>query len=325
MQFKCLGVAFMMLHYGAADQTYVPSTTSAEHSQFLQHHTDKAKQGIVPELEPISDTKFFKKDYPDDARPGPYNHFGYPYPTVQDSDRYDKDYVKDENDDGGYWKAQMEYDAVRNKLAKEKEELRKALAKEHEEEQELKAAEIAEQKAEAEAVAAEKKEDKAESDHAKSEADLEALKNDIDQSADHTDGEITDLEDCKKQLAAAKAELKKLLAEKAKREAEQKEREAHERGTEQAEIDAMKKEEQLEKSLAEEEAELAAAKKQYEKEKADVKKAEDELEAAYKALKDLRHADPDGGVYEVAKGGAHQSTAIITTLLVMIIATLILN
>lgn len=302
----------------------MPSAASVEHSQFLQHHNDKAKQGIVPELDPISDTKFFKKDYPDDYRPGPYNHFGYPYPTVQDSDRYDKDYVKDENDDGGYWKAQMDYDAIRNKLTKEKEQLAKALAKEQEEEKELEKAKIAEQKAEAEAVAAEKAEDKAESDHAKSEADLEALKSDIDQSADHTDGEITDLEECKKQLAAAKAQLKKELADKAKREAEQKEREAHERGTEQDEIDAMKTEEQLEKELSEEEGEHADAKKAYEKEKADVKAAEDELEAAYRALKKLRHADPDGGVYEV-HSGAHQITAIISALLVMIVAKLILN
>merc|ERR1719313_737390 len=89
---------------------------------------------INPELDPVSDKKFFKKDYPDDARPAQYHHFDHPYPTIQDSDHYDKDYVKDENDDGGYWKAQMEYDAIRNKLTKEKEQLRRALAKEHEEE-----------------------------------------------------------------------------------------------------------------------------------------------------------------------------------------------
>eukprot|EP00746_Dinoflagellata_sp_MGD_P160734 gnl/MRDRNA2_/MRDRNA2_87624_c0_seq1.p1 gnl/MRDRNA2_/MRDRNA2_87624_c0~~gnl/MRDRNA2_/MRDRNA2_87624_c0_seq1.p1 ORF type:complete len:329 (-),score=130.69 gnl/MRDRNA2_/MRDRNA2_87624_c0_seq1:6-992(-) len=326
MHFKCIGVALMLLQLGASLDG--AATPSLDHSEFLQHHKkDEAKQGIVPELDPISDTKFFKKDYPDDYRPGPYNHFGYPYPTVQDSDRYDKDYVKDENDDGGYWKAQMDYDAIRNKLTKEKEQLRKALAKEHEEQMELEKAKDAEKKAEAEAVAAEKAEDKAEASHEKAEADLEGLKSDIDEAADHTDGEITDLEECKKQLAAAKAQLKEELAEKAKREAAQKEREAHERGTEKDELDAMKAEAKAEKTLAEEQAEHEDAKKQYEKEKADVKAAEDELEAAYQALKKLRKADNgpgyDGGVYEV-KSGSSQSTAITSMLLAMILASLFL-
>merc|ERR1719171_1033327 len=170
------------------------ATPSVDHSEFLQHHKkDEAKQGIVPELDPISDTKFFKKDYPDDYRPGPYNHFGYPYPTVQDSDHYDKDYVEDKNDDGGYWKAQMEYDGIRNKLTKEKEQLRKALAKEKEEMEELEKSKEAEKKAEAEAVAAEKTENKAEADHAKAKADLDDLKKDIDGAADYTDKEVTDL------------------------------------------------------------------------------------------------------------------------------------
>jgi len=121
-----------------ASSSDLPASPVAEQSQFLQHHgKEEGKEAITPELEPVSDSKFFKKDYPDDNRPGPYNHFGYPYPTVQDSDHYDKDYVEDRNDDGGYWKAQMEYDNIRNKLTKEKEQLRRALAKEKEEMAEL--------------------------------------------------------------------------------------------------------------------------------------------------------------------------------------------
>merc|ERR1719271_2014027 len=171
MPLTYFGVVVALLHLGAAVDR--PVASSSEHSQFLQHHKkDASKQGITPELDPISDTKFFKKDYPDDYRPGPYNHFGYPYPTVQDSDHYDKDYVEDKNDDGGYWKAQMEYDGIRNKLTKEKEQLRKALAKEKEEMDELKKAVEDEKKAEAEAVAAEKVENKAEADHAEAEAAL---------------------------------------------------------------------------------------------------------------------------------------------------------
>merc|ERR1719428_2633660 len=78
---------------------------------------------IDPELKPKSDNKFFGKDYPDDKRPPPTHHFDYPYPELQDDSRYDKDYVKDENDDGGYWKVQMEYDRLKNKVNNEKEEL----------------------------------------------------------------------------------------------------------------------------------------------------------------------------------------------------------
>merc|ERR1719272_292065 len=100
---------------------------------------------ITPELEPTSDKKFFGNDYPDDVRPPVYKHehFSHPYPTVQDSDRYDKDYIKDENDDGGYWKVQMEYDNMKGKIAKENAEYRKALeklAKEREDYEKAKAA-----------------------------------------------------------------------------------------------------------------------------------------------------------------------------------------
>jgi hypothetical protein len=86
----------------------------------------------------MSDKKFFKKDYPDDKRPVVHNHFDHPYPKVQDDERYDKDYIKDENDDGGYWKAQMEYDRLKNKGAAEKEQMEKALEKSRKKYRELK-------------------------------------------------------------------------------------------------------------------------------------------------------------------------------------------
>merc|ERR1719207_158395 len=124
MAFTSLGLLAVLLSTCAARSPGGPAIP--HHGQFLQNHGQiegshdakgfhGAKQGITPELEPVSDEKFFKKDYPDDHRPGPYNHFKYPYPEVQDSDHYDKDYVEDRNDDGGYWKAQMEYDNIRNK------------------------------------------------------------------------------------------------------------------------------------------------------------------------------------------------------------------
>merc|ERR1719321_1162690 len=88
-----------------------------------------ANARIVPELQPVSDSKFMKQDYPDDRRPKVYHKFDYPYPTIQDGEDYDKDYVQDKNDDGGYWIAQMKYDELKNKLGKEQDELNAALQK----------------------------------------------------------------------------------------------------------------------------------------------------------------------------------------------------
>merc|ERR1719321_2451957 len=126
---------------------------------------------INPELDPTSDKKFFSKDYPDDRRPPIYSHehklMDYPYPTVQDSDRYDKDYVKDENDDGGYWKAQMEYDAMKNKLAKEQREYKEALAKAAREKAEMEKAKAAHEAAMAKEAAAAEEEHKADAAHDK--------------------------------------------------------------------------------------------------------------------------------------------------------------
>merc|ERR1719327_512900 len=77
-----------------------------------------------------------QKDYPFDKRSITDEHyvFDHPYPAVQDSGDFDKDFVKDENSDGGRWNAQMEYDSLRSKIRREKEKLAKlksAMDKEH--------------------------------------------------------------------------------------------------------------------------------------------------------------------------------------------------
>merc|ERR1719387_2020620 len=109
-----------------------------------------ATRKIEPELDPTSDKKFFGKDYPDDHRPGMYpgHKFSHPYPAVQDSDRYDKDYVEDSNDDGGYWKAQMRYDRAKNNVMKERNEVAEALKKLKKEEKDVDMAKAAEAGAE---------------------------------------------------------------------------------------------------------------------------------------------------------------------------------
>jgi len=74
----------------------------------------KENAHIAPSLAPESSKKFFGKDYPGDHHPVADEHyyFDHPYPAVQDSGDFDKDFVKDENGDSGEWKAQIARNAV---------------------------------------------------------------------------------------------------------------------------------------------------------------------------------------------------------------------
>jgi hypothetical protein len=84
---------------------------------------------ISPPLKDVrSDKKFFgpNGDYAADARPVPDKSVldklkgpSQPYPALQSKDKFDADYVKDENSDRGAWKAQFEYDYLRRKMQKE--------------------------------------------------------------------------------------------------------------------------------------------------------------------------------------------------------------
>merc|ERR1719161_438729 len=111
---------------------------------------------IEPDLDPTSDKKFFGKDYPDDMRPGlikepimnKVHKFSHPYPTVQDSDHYDKDYVEDANNDKGYWDAQMRYDKAKMEYLKQKKDVDAALKKYKKEKEDVEKAKEAELKAE---------------------------------------------------------------------------------------------------------------------------------------------------------------------------------
>merc|ERR1719230_1077348 len=105
-----------MSHRMAGVATIAMLVLCSEASRFL----------ISPELDPKSDKTFFGKDYPDDHRVVTPHHFEHPFPVVQKSDDYDKDYVKDENADGGEWAAQMEYDQLRHDIDNKKRAVEKA-------------------------------------------------------------------------------------------------------------------------------------------------------------------------------------------------------
>lgn len=277
---------------------------------------------ITPPLEPVSDAKFMKADYPDDYRAHVYHNFGYPYPVVQDHERYDDDYPTDENDDSGYWKAQLEYDALKNKVEKEKLQMDKAYLKEQEDRREMESVKAAEALAEKAAEKAEAEEKAADAAHDAANDKLKEAKEDVEKETGDTGGEITDLEECKKQLAAAKRKLKSLLEEKNGADGSLDAKAKAEAEAEAKEVAAEQNEAAFEGKVAEEDKEHDIALKTVEEETADVKKTEDALQKAAAKLRKYRKAvaDKDGGVYPDKKSSAHGTGTGLLTLLAAVAA-----
>jgi len=180
---------------------------------------------ISPPLKDVqSDKKFFgpNGDYAADARPVPQKSImdklkspDQPYPALQSKDKFDADYVKDENSDKGAYKAQFEYDYLRNKMAKEAADARNAGASAGKEGKDLddaqKKADEA-RKAEAEA--------QAEYDKAKKEEGEAMQPEDFDDVPEGTLKEKKEkLEKLKKAVATAEAkyDLEKIQFEKCKK------------------------------------------------------------------------------------------------------------
>jgi len=136
-------MAVLVLALGMLSQADARSAPSAHAALNVN---DKAKAAslvassskISPPLTDVkSDKKFFgppfPADYPEDSRPVPDQSImdklkspDQPYPALQSKDKFDSDYVKDENSDRGAWKAQFEYDHLRKQLAKEKADAKNA-------------------------------------------------------------------------------------------------------------------------------------------------------------------------------------------------------
>jgi len=198
----------------------------------------KATEEIQPSLAPKSHKKFFGKDYPDDLRPtiDAAPKWSYPYPKVQSDAKYDADYVKDENNDGGHWKAQMDYDEIKMKYIKQQAAVREAAIKAgYEKDEAMKAAKVKDEVwlrknnaaaeaakaaeeagiADAELTDAEKEEQAKEWEAAqkagKSKALFEAEQR-VEQAEAH-------LKDCEKAVTDAKAELASVQAAEAAKDA----------------------------------------------------------------------------------------------------------
>jgi len=204
---------------------------------------------VKPKLDPAADA-VFRKDYVHDLDPKGQAgiKFHHPYPMVQDTSDFDKDYPKDENYDDGEWKAQMEYDLLRTKVAKEKDDFEKAKAAEAATAKELEearkaeeaaakaAADAAERAKQAQEDAANKKAAADEKAKAKADADAASAAGGKDGAGgsggqDSADGsgsedpevkaavdkvkkEMEDLEKCQKELADARQKLKELMDKK---------------------------------------------------------------------------------------------------------------
>lgn len=187
--------------------------------------------GIHPELSPKSDKKFFGKDYGADMRPSidAAPKWTAPYPKVQSPEKFDKDYVKDENADGGHWKAQMDYDTLKMKYYKQQQivqDLAKQLAAEKGEA--LSAEELARIK-DGEKAAADNAASQAAAEAAAANGDLsKANADELGAEGEHVDGDKSaavakaeqdviaaeeHLKDCQAALDAAKARLEEVKAQ----------------------------------------------------------------------------------------------------------------
>lgn len=269
-------------------------------------------QHIAPKLDPVSDPKFFgpnledgkrvKGEYSTDGRPGVDDHFGYPFPAMQDTRDYDKDFVKDDNDDDGEWKANNRYDAIRVKLGKAKAEAEKAERDVAREQEELAESKEAEETKEAQAEEYGRAAEDARAAKAAAERKSQVANQTIEEAERLVAREVGTFEDCKQQLAKARQHLEALMAEKDSREAEKAQAGADE-------VAAERDDEILERRVARERAGYDSANGEAKVTAEDVKKTEAELEAAAKKLRRFRRSDngldQDGGVY----GGYRSSAA----------------
>jgi len=300
--------------------------------------SEEKRADISPTLVPESDKKFFGKDYPSDKRPAvDVLHFKHPYPVVQDSGDFDADYVKDENSDNGEWLAQSEYDRLRHKLTKEKDQVAKALSAREHAEKELQEAmkrdkEMKEKKAAAEEAKRVAQERKRQMGHAEGDAGHETSEKagsgpggvsssgEVQVATAETEKSMKELEDCKKELQEAREKLKKVMEE--LEEARKKEKDAEsvlDAADEKARV-AESANGAAEKAAQEEYKEYMDAKEKYMAQQAIVAQMTTDIEAAAAKVRAMRDSeDADGGVYPTPSKSSSRSSAVLSYSAVLIV------
>jgi len=287
-----------------AKQSRIRNFLEGSHdTKLVEHHQGNASRAsqkkIVPELDPVSSKRFFKKDYPDDLRPASTHRFSFPFPSVQDSEDYDKDFVKDENNDGGEWKAQLEYDRLRVKLRKEQEALKRLQGKKNQDDGALKDAEDEERSAEDKWKAAQDKTKASSGKAEQAQQDLDRMNQDIPQYTNKVDGAVAGLKECEEELERARARLKALTQE---RDAALKQRSSADsvrKDAEKSEVSAEEGVSVSKKKTAAAQEEYDAAKKNLDKHESVIASMERQMKEAENKVRKFRHesVDQDGGVY----------------------------
>jgi len=351
-------MAVLMLAVGMLSQADARSL-SAPSAHAALNVNEKAKAAslvespkISPPLRDVkSDKKFFgppfPADYPSDSRPIPDKNVldrlkgpDQPYPALQSKDKFDRDYVKDENSDRGAWKAQFEYDYLRKKMAKEAADARAAGDAAGKEGRDL---EDAQRKADAagkdadgakkglddakkeegEAMQPEDFDDIPEGTVNEKKAKLEQLKKAVADAEANYAKEQKEFEQCKKALEDAKTNLEELKAKQVEMEQKlaadtklwvetktvrmnlkkTKEDAAHSKrlvAVEQLNV-AKAAKAQSDKVLAEKKAVAAKSQENLQKQKAQLQKAKVDMEKATLTLQKLRGYTP---LAPAAKSGA---------------------
>eukprot|EP00929_Paragymnodinium_shiwhaense_P008925 TRINITY_DN112918_c0_g1_i1.p1 TRINITY_DN112918_c0_g1~~TRINITY_DN112918_c0_g1_i1.p1 ORF type:complete len:323 (-),score=144.53 TRINITY_DN112918_c0_g1_i1:120-1088(-) len=243
--------------------------------------------GPHPELDPKSHKQFFDKDYPSDVAHRTSLDVDYPYPIVQTSATYDKDYTQDENNnkmDAAAWDAQLKHAKELSDAAAEVERLKARLDKE---EAEAQSAEDKEDSERDQLAKVQAKADEA-AGNAKKEAPASSDSGAVDGMSQKVTKEVSDLDDCKKQLEDAKARLAKLQEQANEAEAEQKKQEGIKLTAVEAEAAAEKKETEAAERAANEKKELQAAEQRHAEEKEKLNGMKDDLNKAEERLRNFR-------------------------------------
>lgn len=295
---------------------------------------------------PVKPVKPVKKEvdlssYPYDSSPKRGDlRFSHPYPGVQDSGDFAKDYVKDENSDDGQWEAQSNYDAVRIKYDAALRRLNEAAKR-------MTALRPEFQDTNQELIKASRQEDaladkldnsiddhkdavaKVKTFKEKAEDLLKKVKEDgnqsiagdtsLEEAVKNVEERIANMEECERKLLEAKEQLEDLLKDRSTR------AEAESEIAQSELSEAIAAEDHLEENINElkklhtdaEDFEKKK-KKEFESTKEDYMRAISEYEAAYELKKKLEHElsrlgdvienirrseDPDGGVTWVEGSG----------------------
>jgi len=173
----------------------------------------KTAASIEPELDPETH-KEWEKDYPIDVSHRLPLNLPFPYPAVQKSDTFDKDYVKDENNnkmDRKTWDEQLKYGKAVSDAAEEVDKLKNKL---EDLEKQLKEAQKKADEEDGEYSDAKKKEDElgpAPDDF--KEDDAGKIGDAVEIATEEVEKEMSDLEKCKEELRKAKEALQKLHEE----------------------------------------------------------------------------------------------------------------